>query len=327
VAWIFQGVATVSKTPTTLIRFEKPISLDAALNELKKRELIGNPSAYAIFARLTNKSREIRTGTYRVVLTRGPIALLDSLSRPVVKKVRLPETNWARRNANILERAEVCQANDYMALVKRPQEFQALFKFPLPPDSLEGYLYPDTYELPPLLGARGVILRQLLAFQRKVWEPLKNPKNLHRLLTIASLVELETKLSRERPMVAALIENRLKKGMRLQIDASINYGLQKWRPLARSEYKTVESPYNLYLHDGLPPTPICSPTFTTIRDSMDPDTHPYLFYVALPEGRSLFSETFDEHRQNIKRRKAAIKALESANAGDQNPVDRVGAPQ
>lgn len=326
-AWIFQGVATVSKAPTILIRFEQPLSLDGALDELKKRRVIGNPAAYAIVARLTNKSREVRTGTYRVILNRGPIMLLDSLSRPVVKKVRLPETNWARRNANILQKAEVCRADEYMDLVRRPQEFQALFKFTLPKDSLEGYLYPDTYELPPLLGARGVILRQLLAFQRKVWDPLEHPKDLHRLLTIASLVELETKLAKERPIVAGLIENRLKKGMRLQIDASINYGLQKWRPLARSEYKSVESPYNLYLHDGLPPTPICSPTFTTIRDTLNPDKHPYLYYVALPDGRSLFSETFDEHRQNIKRRKAAIKAAEIASEVGEDRRSAVGEPQ
>jgi UPF0755 protein len=214
-----------------------------------------------------------------------------------------------------------------MALVKKPQEFQALVSFKLPSDSLEGYLYPDTYELPPLLGARGVIVRQLVAFTKKVWEPLQHPKNLHRLLTVASLVELETKMASERPVVAAVIENRLKKGMRLQIDASINYGLQKWRPLARSEYQSVDSPYNLYRHGGLPPTPICSPTVATIRDSMNPDPHPYLYYVALPDGHSLFSSTYNEHLHNIKLRKAAIKALELADNASPSRTSSAGEPQ
>lgn len=326
-AWLFQGVATQSKSARLLIRFDSPVSLDSALATLKKRGLIRDPAAYAVLARLTGHPREIQSGTYRVELKRGPIALLTSLEDPVVKRVRLPETNWARRNANLLQKAEICRADEYMALVKKPQEFQALVDFTLPSDSLEGYLYPDTYDFPPLLGARGVILRQLLAFSKKVWEPLQHPKNLHRLLTIASLVELETKFASERPIVAGVIENRLKKGMRLQIDASINYGLQKWRPLARSEYRTVDSPYNLYRNDGLPPTPICSPTIATIRDTLNPRSHSYLYYVALPTGESLFSESFDEHRQNIKRRKAAVKSLVIASDSAPNRSVASGEPQ
>ena len=221
--------------------------------------------------------------------------------------MRLPATNWAKRDANLLQRHEVCTADEYMAEVTHPQDHRT--DFPLPAGTLEGYLYPDTYDLPPLLGAKAVVGRQLQAFRDKVWEPLGHPANLARILTVASLVQLEAGRDDERPVIAGVIENRLARGMRLQIDASILYGLGKWRRLTFRDYKEVDSPYNLYRHSGLPPTPICSPSVASIRAAIDPAHHNYLYYVALPDGHSLFAATYEEHKKNIARRKAAMVAL------------------
>jgi UPF0755 protein len=200
-----------------------------------------------------------------------------------------------------------------MDCVRNPARFQALVPFPLPTDSLEGYLYPDTYDLPPLLGAEGVIARQLLNFQTKVWEPMHQPKDLAELVTMGSLIEMEVKRDDERPRVSAVIHNRIKLKMRLQIDAAINYGLQKWRPLTLNDYKKVDSPYNLYLHDGLPPTPICSPTFESVLAAANPTTEKSVYYVALPSGESLFAVTFEEHQKNRRLRRAALDAMKMTN--------------
>src|SRR5205823_2211947 len=108
----------------------------------------------------------------------------------------------------------------YKALIKEPDEFKGTVDFPLPKDSLEGYLYPDTYDLPPLFGAKNVISRQLDAFDKKVWPLLKEVKDPNRILTIASMVELEAAKDRDRPLIAGVIQNRLDKHMRLQIDAT-----------------------------------------------------------------------------------------------------------
>jgi UPF0755 protein len=97
----------------------------------------------------------------------------------------------------------------------------------------------------------------------------------------------------------------------LQIDAAICYALGKWRPLTTKDYKDVDSPYNLYLHDGLPPGPICSPSLKSIEGALKPAEHKYLFYVALPQGNHLFSATYNEHLANIRKRKAAIILLRS----------------
>jgi len=236
--------------------------------------------------------------------------ILITLKHPVSQMVRLPETNWAARSAHILQREDVTTADEYMALVHQPQLFQNDVDFPLPKDSLEGYLYPDTYDLPPLLGAKETILKQLKAFQEKVYDKLNKPNDLQRLITIASMVQLEVAKDDERPKVAGVIMNRLDKNMRLQIDATLLYGIQKWRALTLEDYKTIDSPYNTYTHDGLPPGPICSPALPSVEAALHPAKHNYLYYVAQPNGYHLFSPDMPGHEANI--RKAAHERKELA---------------
>jgi UPF0755 protein len=196
-----------------------------------------------------------------------------------------------------------------MSLVNKPEEFKGVVDFPLPAKSLEGYLYPDTYDLPPLLGAKATITRQLKAFQKKIWDAYHHPSNLHELVIKGSLVQLEAGRDDERPIIAGVIENRLKKGMRLQIDAALLYGIQKWRRLTFDDYKNLDSPYNLYRVSGLPPGPICSPSAKSFAAAKNPATHGNFYYVALPDGSSLFARTYDEHLQNIQNRKHALKLV------------------
>ncbi|MBC8065912.1 MAG: endolytic transglycosylase MltG [Chlorobia bacterium] len=289
-----------------LIRFEDSSGIVTALERLEAGKVIKSTLAARIYLKWEKGPSTVRVGTYKLGGNMSLREVVDALQKPIKRLVRLPETNWAARTANLLEKDQLGTAKEYMALVKSPGEFAKDFSFPFPSDSLEGYLYPDTYDLPPLMPAKAVVRRQLENFEKRVWEGLGKPKNLHRVIIIASMVEMEVARDEERPMVAAVIENRLKKGIRLQIDAAINYGIQKWRPLTYADYRNVDSPYNLYRVDGLPPGPICSPSIKSIRAALNPDTHKYLYYVALPSGRSLFAETYDQHLKNVAKRRAAI---------------------
>ncbi|MEA2552123.1 MAG: hypothetical protein QOJ65_299 [Fimbriimonadaceae bacterium] len=292
------------------VRFNDVTPLNTALDKLKADAVVRNPSAMATYAKIKRESRPVGIGTYQVHGGMTAEQIFKALHDPVEQMVRLPETNWAARSANILERKQVTAAEEYMDLVHRPQEFQKDVSFPLPSDSLEGYLYPDTYDLPPLLGARETILRQLKAFEKKVYEPLGKPSDLQRLLTIASMVELEVMKDPERPVVAGVIANRIKINMPLQIDASLLYGIQKWRPLTVADYRTIDSPYNTYTHKGLPPGPICSPTVKSVEAAMHPATHDYLYYVAMPgTGQHLFAPSYDGHLANIQKVRQARRAL------------------
>jgi len=305
-AWFLFSLRAPGTGKSVYYRVSKPTELSVLLTELEAKQFVTSARAAGWFARLRGYPPVVRTGTYRIGRSMTAKALVESFQRKIRQMVRVPETNWAARTANILAKAQVCSASDYLTLVKSPDEFQLLVPFPLPTDSLEGYLYPDTYDFPPLLGAREVILRQLANFTKKVWEPMKHPKDLHELLTIGSLVEMEVRRDEERAKVSSVIHNRQQQGMPLQIDAAINYALQKWRPLRYSDYRGVDSPYNLYRHKGLPPGPICSPTLPSIVAAANPSKDKNLYYVAMPSGETMFAVEYDDHLKNVAKRRHAI---------------------
>lgn len=290
----------------TFIRLTHPRAVSSILADLQQQGILRSARAAGLLAVFLRTPSTAVEGTYRVGAAMSARQILNALASPVHQKLRLPEHFWAARTGALLERNYVCSADDYMADVRDPKRFTAKLPFKVDAPTLEGYLYPDTYDLPPLTNPDDIVTTQLAAFDEKVYEPLGRPKNLKTVLTKASLVELEVKLDEERPIVASVIENRLKRHMPLQIDASLNYGLGVWRPLKLSDYRTVPGPYNLYRHAGLPPGPICSPSVKSIEAVLKPAKTDYLFYVALPDGHSLFAKTYADHLKNIAKRKAAI---------------------
>ncbi|MBI5705737.1 MAG: endolytic transglycosylase MltG [Armatimonadetes bacterium] len=305
--WLNTQLAPMPPADPVYVRYEVRSPLVRALEDLEKRSIVRNARVLALWSRFKRYPALVGVGTYQVRPGMKPEEILAALQLPVRRMVRLPETNWLERSANLLEKNGVCKAGEYVELAHDPARFKDLAGFPIPESgSLEGYLYPDTYDLPPLIGAEGTVKRQLEAFRDKVWRVIEPPKDLRRVLTVASLVQLEVKEDPERPIVAGVIENRLRLGMPLQIDATILYAMKKWKNLSRAEIAGTDSPYNTYLRKGLPPGPICSPSFRSIDAALHPAKHSYLYYVALPTGKHLFSATYDEHLRNIQRRKKAL---------------------
>ncbi|MHB8636953.1 MAG: endolytic transglycosylase MltG [Fimbriimonadaceae bacterium] len=313
--WLNRATQPVdSKATPFYVRFGRARPLSAVLADLDRQGVIRSYRAARILAVLTRMRTRLPVGTYLVGAGMSTGQVLHALAFPVHQMIRLPEHFWAARAARVLEKHQVCDAADYVQAVHDPGHFAADLPFPVHGSSLEGYLFPDTYDLPPLIGGAAVVERQLKAFDRKVYAPLGRPKDIQRIVTEASLIELEVARDDERPLVASVIENRLRKHMMLQIDASVNYGLGVWRPLKFSDYRNTKGPYNLYRHLGLPPGPICSPSLKSIEAAMHPGKTDYLYYVALPNGHSLFAKTFAEHQINIAKRKAALALRAKARA-------------
>jgi UPF0755 protein len=306
--WISRGTAPTEPGAKRYIRYERPTRLGDVLADLEKGGVVRNAEALRFYSILTRHPQTVPVGTFSVAPGMDAKSILHSLASPVRQFVRLPETNWAKRTANVLQLHDVTQADEYMSLVSNPKQFQDDVPFPLKGPTLEGYLYPDTYDLPPLLGAKPVILRQLRAFDRKVWKKIQ-PKDLQRTLIVASMIQMEAGRKQDMPMIAGVIENRLKKNMPLQIDSTLLYGIQKWRRLTYADYSKIDSPYNTYTHKGLPPGPICSPTIDCIEAAISPAHHDYLYYVALPNGESVFSKTYEEHLKKVKERRKELAVL------------------
>ncbi|HRF60242.1 MAG TPA: endolytic transglycosylase MltG [Fimbriimonadaceae bacterium] len=286
----------------------EPKRFGALLVDLEQAGIVRNAKVASWWARYRDIGHPVAKGTYRI----APGVTLEQISTafkaPLRQMVRIPEGRWIARVAKVIDEKEVASAEDYIAAAHDPQAYRENLSFPLPKASLEGYLFPDTYDLPPLLGADATVRRQLQTFEKKVVGTLGRRKDLHRLVIIASMVEAETALDRERPIVAGVIMNRLKKGMTLDIDATVLYALQEWKELGPGVVKTVQSPYNTYLNAGLPPGPICSPGLASLKAAAQPAKHPYLYYVAMPDKSHLFSTNYDDHRANIRKSRAAFAA-------------------
>ena len=178
--------------------------------------------------------------------------------------------------------------------------------------SLEGYLFPDTYKFPPTVTAAQMAAVMVRRF-RAVAGQLGLEENVHRVVTIASLVERETAVDAERPMVASVFENRLRKKIALGTDPSVIYGLElerKWRGTIYASDLKRDTPYNTYLHAGLPPGPVANPGIPSLRAAMDPPQTSYLYFVAAgtnAQGHSLFAETLAEHNRNVAEYRRARK--------------------
>lgn len=182
--------------------------------------------------------------------------------------------------------------------------------------SLEGYLFPDTYRLPPSATAVQIVTAMVRQF-RQAAERLGLKENVHQVVTLASLVERETAVNDDRPLVASVFVNRLAKDMPLRTDPAVIYGLEltgKWRGTIYESDLTRNTPYNTYLHPGLPPGPIANPGIASLRAAMDPAKTNYLYFVAAgtdAQGHSRFAATLDEHNRNVAiYRKAQKKAGE-----------------
>ena len=180
--------------------------------------------------------------------------------------------------------------------------------------SLEGYLFPDTYRFSPTITADQMVAVMVKRF-RAVTAQLGMSENVHQVLTLASLVERETAVDAERPLVASVFENRLVKNMPLNTDPAVIYGLElagRWRGTIYESDLTRNTPYNTYLHAGLPPGPICNPGIPSLRAAMNPPQTNYLYFVAAgtdAQGHSMFAATLDEHNRNVAiYRKAQKKA-------------------
>jgi UPF0755 protein len=188
-----------------------------------------------------------------------------------------------------------------------------------PGASLEGFLFPDTYELPlEKATAQDLLQRQLDTFARRVM-PLYEAAvaqqtttlSLYEVLIVASIVEREAVVAEERPAIAGVYLNRLATGMKLEADPTVQYAMgyqaataQWWKtPVFLEEYSSVDSPYNTYLYPGLPPGPIANPGLSSIQAVLQPAQHGYLYFVALPDGsgRHVFATTFEEHRVNVQK--------------------------
>ena len=215
--------------------------------------------------------------------------------------VIVPEGFTLRQIGARLEKDGVCDGTLFLQLARNPDSLKAWnYDFPRPKRLLEGYLYPDTYEFLPNTPPEKVLDVMLLNFSKRFARPYQQQlaasgRSLHEILTIASLIEREAKTQTDRPRIAGVIDNRLKKGLKLEIDATVLYALGHHKQRVFYGDLRVNSPYNTYRFAGLPPGPIASPGANSLLAALQPEKNDYFYYVARPNGSHIFTRTVAEH--------------------------------
>lgn len=293
-----------------VVRVPRGATVDEIGELLADRGVIDSPSFFRLRAKLSGGAGDIKSGTFTLRADMSYGAALDALSKtpppPPVIRVTIPEGKSRGETAPLARQAGL--RGDYAAASRASRAFDPR-RYGAPAGAtLEGFLFPATYELRRGATARDLVSQQLAAFEQNLarvdlrYARSKN-LNVFDVLTIASMVEREVAVARERPLVAAVIYNRLRDGMTLGIDATLRFALSNWtEPLKVSELNS-DTPYNTRRYAGLPPGPIGNPGLASIEAAARPARVPYLFYVVKPGtcGEHAFSSTDAQFQRDVQR--------------------------
>lgn len=264
---------------------------------LKKHELISSAKVFHRYAQLNGMMTKLKAGNYIIKTDSNMINVINTLftGAGVTISITIPEGKNIFEIGKSLESKGITKYSDFIALAKNP-DFASELK--IPASRVEGYLYPDTYNFVKNTPAKQVIKRMVRHFHKKLNQiNFSNaPFSKHSVLTLASIVEKETGASFERPMIAGVFHNRIKKRMRLQSDPTTIYGIyEKYKGNLRKRHLLQKTPYNTYKISGLPIGPISNPGLESIKAVLNPKLHKYIYFVSKNDGTHIFSENYKDH--------------------------------
>ena len=268
--------------------------------------VVPDPLMFRIAARLSGEERRLQAGEYRFAEAASPAEVVarlaqgDVYARPVTFREGL--TMWEM--ADVFAASGIGTAAEFL---KEARDVSRIRDFDPQASSLEGYLFPDTYQLPRSAGAKGTVDAMVAGFMRAFDADLRAEAtarglSAHEVVTIASIVEKETGQPQERTVISAVYQNRLRINMPLQCDPTVIYALQlarRWKGNLTRDHLQMNSPYNTYRNPGLPPGPIASPGRASLEAAVRPDDVPYLYFVSRNDGTHAFATTLAEHNKNV----------------------------
>jgi UPF0755 protein len=271
--------------------------------------VVRDPRAVLIATVARRAAGRLRHGEYLLAPSQSALEIVDALVRGdvVLHRVTIPEGYTVGQIADLLAAEGLADRERFLRVALHSgRRLRRSGLADLPLESLEGYLFPDTYRVTRGLDEEALVAMMLDRFDAAVGAGERDAARahgltLHQLLTVASMIERETRVAGERPLVASVIYNRLARGMRLEIDATVLYALGRHKEHLTLADLEVDSPYNTYRYPGLPPGPIANPGLAAIAAAAAPAETPYLYYVLKPDGSHHFSRTLEEHRAAVRR--------------------------
>ncbi|MFF2887081.1 endolytic transglycosylase MltG [Paenibacillus sp. NPDC057967] len=318
--YLWNNLKPTPKGEMKQVTITRGMSANSVADLLEENGIIRNGFVFSYYLKMKDEGAKFQAGTYELqpgMDKTAVIAKLNAGDTIAAETIRftIPEGFTVLQIADKLSADGLINKDKFLELAETDRAWgdsetvRGLPKSDKLHKRLEGYMFPETYEMKKESTEEDIIIRMLTETDRKLsalpegWQDAMEAtgRTLHEILTIASLVEREVVVDEERALVAGVIYNRIAAPMRLQIDATVQYALDT--PKARLSLSDLEinSPYNTYKIDGLPPGPIASPSIASIEAALYPADTKYLFYVTKKDGSQshLFAETFKEHQKNI----------------------------
>lgn len=319
--FIWQGVY-LPKNPFSvknqLFMVEKGQNLFQIAENLEREELIKSKYFFDFYMLIKRAQRRLQAGEYELSPTMSIAEIAKKIiSGDIVKEKITIIEGWNLRDIGFyFERKGLFQAEEFWELVGFPAiDYSKVSDLPEPKDfssqyeflkekpkkvGLEGYLFPDTYEIAKGETLESIVKKMLDNFNKKITSDLrteieKQNKTIFEILTMASLIEKEVKNPEDKKLVSGILWKRLKNNMPLQVDATITYITGKKTTKISKEETQIDSPYNTYKYLGLPPGPICNPGLESILAALYPKESEYWYYLSTPDGQTIFSKTLKEH--------------------------------
>jgi len=307
--WVDHELHQPANPSNSKVRFVIPLgaTFHEVADTLHRAGLIDSVTVFDLYARYKHLDRGVEAGAYQLSRNLNMVQILTALqtATPDELFVTIPEGYTIKKAAAKLDQGGIIKGSDYVAAaVAGPYSYDFLKDIPAG-TSLEGFLFPDTYLIPRNGTAKQLVTLQLDAFS-KHWDDTRKAEAAQRklnplqIVTIASMIEREARFDDDRPLVASVIYNRLAAGWALQVDATVLYAKGVWQSSVTTQDRMIQSPYNTYLHTGLPPGPIANPGIKAIDAALKPAETGYFFYLSDPQGHNHYAKTNEEFARLLK---------------------------
>jgi UPF0755 protein len=311
VGLLYQRLMSWADQPQTVTSQEKLFTvhsgqgLKQTARSLEQEGLISDALRFTILARLEKQDKMLKAGEYFLATTMTPREILGQMVRGRVHlyRVTVPEGFNLVQIAKAVAAAGLAPEADFLAASRDPQTAKALG---IAADTLEGYLFPDTYYFPSGLESKTIIATMVNQFRvafKPEWEARAKElgMSVHEVVTLASIIEKETGAPEERPLISSVFHNRLQKGMRLETDPTVIYGIPDFDGNIKRRHLETYTPYNTYKIKGLPPGPIASPGALALKAALYPAQSDYLYFVSKKDGTHQFSATIKAHNAAVRK--------------------------
>jgi len=286
-------------TSTSIIEIPRGSSLKKIGNILKENDLIRDKNIFLLSAYINGKANTLQAGEYEIKVGSRLETIINKIANGDVylRQVTIPEGKSIRETAEIFDKNGFADKNDFIKLATDSEFAEKLAGKKIP--TLEGYLYPDTYSFPKSMNTEDIIASMVNNF-KNIYENLSNENNIrlsdHQVVILASMIEKETGAASERENISAVFHNRLRKGMRLECDPTVIYGMgESYNGNIRKKDLLTKTPYNTYQIYGLPAGPIANPGKDSLDAALNPSDVNYLFFVSKGDGSHYFSSDYRSH--------------------------------